>query len=143
MKKIASIIITLFIAFNVSACNDEQSNAKSNSENLDEQETIEVYYFHYSHRCKTCVAVEEETVKALEELYPEKMKTGEIVFKSIDMDEKTGEELAKNMKISGQTLIFIQGDERTNMTNDGFMYAATNPNKLKKKIKITVEEMLK
>ena len=104
---------------------------------------IYVYYFHYSHRCETCVAVEEESKKALNELYPTEMETGKIVFQSIDMDEKEGEELAKTMEIPGQTLIFIKKETSIDITNEGFLYAVSESEKLKSKIKETVDELLK
>ncbi len=138
MKKITSILFVLIIALNVTACNNGQSNNKEDKVTVKTDKKIEVYYFHYSHRCKTCVAVEEETKKALNELYPKEMKSGTITFQSIDMDEEEGEQLAEKMQISGQTLIFIQDNKKLNLTNDGFMYAVTNPDKLKSKIKKTV-----
>ncbi len=138
MKKLTSILFVLIIALNVTACNNGQSNNKEDKVTVKTDKKIEVYYFHYSHRCKTCVAVEEETKKALNELYPKEMKSGTITFQSIDMDEEEGEQLAEKMQISGQTLIFIQDNKKVNLTNDGFMYAVTNPDKLKSKIKKTV-----
>ncbi len=138
MKKLISIIIALTLALNITACNNSQKkDSDSTSDKI--EKTIKVYYFHYSHRCRTCVAVEQETKKALGELYPEKIKTGKISFQSIDMDEPEGEKLAEKMKISGQTLIFVQNDKTKNLTNDGFMYAVTNPEKLKTKIKQAIE----
>ena len=71
------------------------------------------------------------------------MKSGEIIFKSVNLDEAEGEKLAKKIKISGQTLLFTKGSQKTNLTNDAFMYATTKPEKLKAKIKKTVDKMLK
>jgi len=142
MKKLTSILFVLIIALNVTACNTTQSNDNEEKTAVKTDKKIKVYYFHYSHRCKTCVAVEEETKKALKELYPKEVKSGAIIFHSINMDKKEGEQLAEKMQISGQTLIFIQDNKKINLTNDGFMYAVTNPGKLKTKIKQTIVNFL-
>ncbi len=146
MKKIGIALIVLIFAFGILACNNsETENNKSEKNNtlITQTDDLIVYYFHTSHRCETCVAVEDETKKALNELYPEKMKSDEISFKSIDMDEKEGEELSKAMEISGQTLIFIKSDKKIDLTNEGFLYAVSTPEKLKSKIKETVDELIK
>lgn len=96
---------------------------------------VEVYYFHNTRRCATCQSVESVTKEALEETYPEEMKNGEIIFQSLNIEEDENEELAKELEISGQTLLFIKDGEKMDLTNDAFMYARSNPDKLKKKIK--------
>ncbi len=94
-------------------------------------------------RCNTCQAVEDVTKSILGELYPEMIKSGQITFQSLDLEDESTDELAEKNNISGQTLIFISGDQVVDMTADGFMYAGTNPDKLKEKIKKTVDEFLK
>ena len=110
--------------------------------NVENDNIIEVYYFHFSHRCATCISVEEVTRNTLIENYPEKIRSGEITFKSVDMDEKEGKELAKKMRVSGQTLLFTNDKKKTNLTNDAFLYAGTNPQKLQEKIKKTVSNLM-
>jgi hypothetical protein len=105
------------------------------------EDKIEVYYFHYERRCATCMAVENESKKALEELYPEKMKSGEIIFLSINIEEESNKPLAEKYKVDGQTLLLMKGDKQENLTNTAFMYAATKPEKLKKAIGDTIEKL--
>jgi hypothetical protein len=102
---------------------------------------IEVYYFHYERRCATCVAVEEESKKALEALYPEKMKSGEIIFLSVNLEEESNQALAGKYKVDGQTLLVTKGDKQENLTNTAFMYATTKPEKLKKAIGDSIEKL--
>ena len=140
MKNLLSVLITLFISLNISA-NDYIVRSQV-SDNEVSTEVITVYYFHASNRCKTCIALENETQKALKSLYSKKMKSGEIIFKSIDFDTPEGEKLAEKIKVNGQSLLFIKGDIRKDLTNDAFMYATTNTLKLKAKIKKTVDELI-
>jgi hypothetical protein len=101
-----------------------------------ETATIEAYYFHFTRRCATCQAVEDVSVETLKELYGDKVS-----FKSINLDEKTNTELAKKLGVEGQSLLFIKGDKKVDITNDGFLYARTDPAKFKEKIKTTVESL--
>ena len=142
MKKTTILLVLLFFVFNGFSSNNSKSSyiIKDSSKNVNK---IEVYYFHYKHRCSTCLAVEEQTRNDLIDIYPVKMNSGEITFQSVDMEEKSGEDLANKLKVKWQTLIFIHKDQRTDLTNDAFLYATTKPDKLKVKIKEIVDKMLK
>lgn len=102
---------------------------------------VEVYYFHNERRCATCVAVEDESVKALNELYPEKMKSGEITFLSVNIEDDANKALTDKFEIAGQTLLLVKGTKQENLTNTAFMYATTKPDKLKKAIGEAIEKL--
>lgn len=104
---------------------------------------IEVYYFHFTRRCMTCQNVENVSKKAVETLYPEQVKKGEITFQSVNLDEKEGEAIGAKYKIEGQTLIIISGDKKVDLTDKGFLYANNNPEKLKAEIKKAIDGMIK
>ena len=104
---------------------------------------IEVYYFHFTRRCMTCQNVEKVSKNAVETLYPEKVKGGQVSFQSINLDEKTGEAIGAKYKIEGQTLIVIAGDKKVDLTEKGFLYANDSPDKLKAEIKKAVDGFLK
>ena len=104
---------------------------------------IEVYYFHFTRRCMTCTNVENESRKAVEALYPEQVKKGEITFKSVNLDEKEGEAIGAKYKIEGQTLIIISSDKKVDLTDKGFLYANNSPEKLKAEIKKVIDGMIK
>ncbi len=104
---------------------------------------VDVYYFHFSRRCATCLKVEKVTRESLESLFPDQVKKGEIAFQSINLDEEEGENLGEKYGIEGQTLVVICGDNRVNLTDKGFLYANSRPEKLKAEIKAAVEEVQK
>lgn len=106
-------------------------------------EKVDVYYFHFTRRCQTCLNVERVAKEAVETLYPEQVKKGQINFQSINLDEKEGANLGKKCKVEGQTLIVICGDKRIDLTDKGFLYANGNPDKLKEEIKKAIEEVQK
>lgn len=125
MKK----LITLFSLITLFATTLAQAQSPDAS-------VIEAYYFHFTNRCVTCQSVEKVSGDALKEL-----SGGKIVLKSINLDEKGNEALAKRLAIEGQTLLVVKGTKKVELTNDGFMYARTNPEKLKEKIKTAVESL--
>ncbi len=104
---------------------------------------IEVYYFHFSARCVTCKTVEAETKKDLETLYPEKVKSGAISFRAVNLEDASGKEIAERLKISGQNLLLVKGSQKINITNEGFLYAVSNPEKFKSIIRTKVDGLLK
>jgi hypothetical protein len=144
MKKFIILFSLVVLITTTSAqapcCNKSILSANSAQQTALAQNTeaiaIEAYYFHFTRRCVTCQSVEKVTADALKELYGDK-----IVLKSINLDEKGNEALAKKLAIQGQTLLVVNGTKRVELTNDGFMYARTNPEKLKEKIKSAIESL--
>jgi len=132
MKSYSYLFVFLLL---IGATNIQAKSTSANEEQNITAATVEVYYFHNTRRCATCKAVESVTKETLEETYPEEMKNGEIIFQSLNIEEDENEALAKELEISGQTLLFIKDGEKKDLTNDAFMYARSNPDKLKKKIK--------
>ena len=85
---------------------------------------IEVYYFHFTRRCPTCVAVESESKKDLSILYPEQFKKGMITFKSINLDEKGNEAIAKTCQASAKVFwLLAVKKEQTLLQKDSCMPA--------------------
>ena len=143
MKKLVNALFILIFAMNATVHTSSQSNENLiSNDSIEKVKKIEVYYFHYTRRCATCREVENVTKSILEELYPEDMKTGEITFITVDIEEKINEKLSEKYQVSGQTLLFVNGSETVNLTNKGFMYARSNPDKLKEEIKKTVDDLL-
>lgn len=97
---------------------------------------VEVYYFHATHRCETCMAVEEVTKEALKQYYGD-----QIVFKSINSEKDKNNPLIQKYKVSGQTLLITKGNKSEDLTNFAFMNARTRPDNLKAKIKETIDKM--
>jgi DNA-binding XRE family transcriptional regulator len=139
MKNLVLVLaIALASIFNFSA--KAQSTEDQSTSTVTKTADIEVYYFHNTRRCATCNAVEQVTRETLEEGYPEQMKSGVISFQSLNIEEGETEALAKKLGVSGQTLLIVKGDKKTDLTNDAFMYARTKPDKLKEKVKNAIDQ---
>lgn len=98
---------------------------------------VKAYYFHNAIRCETCKTVEAEAKADMQELYGAKVS-----FLALNLEEKSTQELAEKLKVSGQTLLVVKGDQKVNLTNVGFLYAVTNPEKFKAIIKDIVDPLV-
>ena len=78
---------------------------------------VEAYYFHFTSRCETCRTVEAEAKADIQNLYG-----GQVSFRAINLDDASSKAIAEKLKISGQTLLIVKGDQKINLTNEGFLY---------------------
>ena len=136
MKAIKLILIALIFSTSFYSCSSEPKATKSD-EVIVKTTDIEVVYFHNERRCETCLAVEEVTREAIKEYYQNK-----ISVKDYSLEDEKGEELANQLKVSGQALLILKGDKRIDLTTDAFMNARTNPDELKKLIKENIDVLL-
>jgi len=98
---------------------------------------VEAYYFHNTARCTTCKTVETEAKADLESLYG-----NQVTFKALNLEDEATKPIAEKLQVSGQTLLIVKGDQKINLTNEGFLYAVTKPAKLKSIIKAKVDPLL-
>ncbi len=102
-----------------------------------DKEKVQAYYFHNATRCSTCKTVEAEAKTNLKELYGDRVS-----FQALNLEDKATREIAKKLKVSGQTLMVVNGEKQVNLTNEGFLYVITNPNKFKSVIKEKVDPLM-
>ncbi len=145
MKKLISTI-SFILFMGIITVSAQQSkvataskSAKSTAAQAETQKTSDVkaYYFHATRRCATCEAVEAVTKEALKEYYGNK-----VPFESINNDEEKNSALVAKYKISGTSLLIVNEDKTVDLTNDAFLNARTKPEKLKSKIKSTIDSMM-
>ena len=141
MKKLISLSVVMLFVLSFFSVNSLAADKKTKTA-VSKTAKVEVYYFHYTRRCITCNAVENVTKEAIAEMYPAQFKKGLITFKSINLDEKENEAIAKKCLAEGQALLFIAKGKRIDLTDKGFMYAKNSPDKLKTEVKKTVDSML-
>lgn len=103
---------------------------------------VAVYYFHLSSRCATCKTIEAEAKKNIETLYASQVKTGTVSFTAINVQESPGKEVGAKLGVNSQTLLIVKGDQKINITNEGFLYAVSKPEKFKEIIKEKIDPLL-
>ncbi len=112
-------------------------NAQTQKKETSAANRIEAYYFHNASRCVTCKTVEAEAKADLESLYG-----SQVTFKALNLEDDATKPIAKKLAVSGQTLLIVKGTQKINLTNEGFLYAVTNPKKFKSIIKAKVDPLL-
>lgn len=132
MRKFITILAILLIGIMTGSAQTAQKETSVNTSG-----NIEAYYFHFNTRCVTCRAVEAQAKADIESLY-----SGKITFKAVNLDEASSKAIADKLGISGQTLIIVKGEKKIILTNEGFMYATTNPAKFKSIIKQKVDNLI-
>jgi hypothetical protein len=129
------IFLLLFAGISSQSYAQETKQEQKKSSSIDAR--VEVFYFHYSRRCATCNAVEAVSRDLVKEYENE-----QIVFDHFNMDEKAAEEKGKSLDVFGQTLLILGNDQRLDVTNEAFMMAKSNPDKLKKFLKKKIDSLL-
>jgi hypothetical protein len=103
---------------------------------------VEVYYFHMTTRCITCKTVEAEARKNVEMLYSEQVKAGKISFTALNLEEATGKSVSEKLGVNSQTLLIVKGDQKINITNEGFLYAVSQPQKFTEVMKSKIDPLI-
>jgi len=135
------VLLLLAAVVPLLSCNVRTNGQVAAAEAVSEDK-IEAYYFHLTSRCVTCKTIEAQAKENLETLYPEQVNEGIITFTSINIEEEDGKAIADKLGVSGQALLLVKGEQKINLTNEGFMYAVAKPEKLKEIIKEKVDGLL-
>jgi hypothetical protein len=131
MKTVKSILLSITVVLFVFAVSAETSVSTKT-----EGDKTEVYYFHNTRRCPTCMAIEKETKKVLKEQpYADAKENGDLVFKSYNAEDSANKKLVKKLGVTGSSLIIVKGDKTIDLTSKGFMYALKQPEKLQEAIR--------
>jgi hypothetical protein len=136
------LLISFALLIIASACDSQSPKKVNTAEDTSSSDKIEAYYFHFTARCTTCRTIEAKAKENLEILYPNQVKQGLITFQSVNLEEASSKPLAEKLGVSGQTLLLVKGDQKINLTNEGFMYAVVKPEKFKEIINEKVDGLL-
>jgi hypothetical protein len=140
MKKTAIVLLTgMILASLVAITPSGHVAARPMAETIGPK--VEVYYFHYSRRCAACRNVENESKRIVETLYADLVEKGEVVFASINLEEQENHALAERCGATGQSLLVISGEERIDITSQGFMHAR-NSERYEQEIKKVIDPLL-
>ncbi|GAB6269431.1 MAG: nitrophenyl compound nitroreductase subunit ArsF family protein [Smithella sp.] len=74
-----------------------------------------VYYFHGNYRCPSCMTIERYTRESVEVTFAKELKSGQIEFKSINVDLPANSHYVKDYKLYTKSVIIsdvIQGQEQ-------------------------------
>lgn len=145
MKKLIPVVAVVAIAaaaFAILAFRGGDPRVEEKADGFS-KDKVEVFYFHLTRRCVTCQAVENVARDAVKELYPAEVEKGTVVFRTLNIEDKSSEADAKRVNATGQCLLLVSGDTRIDLTSEGFMNARNSPEKLREEIKKAIDPLLK
>ena len=145
-------ILVSFIDF---SCNQGAQNHDNNSDSTtmtnqlaqNPNLKLQIYYFHATHRCKTCNGIENNVKKVLDDNYKEQIAKGIIDLKVLCVDDEANKALVEKYEAAGASLHLVKienGVEKDNdLTEYAFSYSSNEPGLFLKGINDTIQYFLK
>lgn len=69
-----------------------------------------IYYFHVHRRCPSCRNMEAAAQKAISDGFPSAMKDGELVWRTIDIEDAANRHFTSEYQISWNSLVLVKFD---------------------------------
>lgn len=138
------VLLILTLCMGLVACSGRKQGSVAENQRA-KQNVVEVLYFHGAQRCATCMAIERNSKKLVETAYAEPLKSGKLVFRSVDITKE--EALAERYEVSWSSLILVDYDKNgkesaINLTEFAFGNARTAPDKFKHGLSEQITKML-
>lgn len=70
-----------------------------------QKDVLTVYYFHGTQRCMTCNKIEQMAREAIHTKFAEAMDNGQIVFRSVNVDEAANEHFIRDFQLVTRTVV--------------------------------------
>ena len=83
---------------------DSQTVQTENGASTVREDKVEVFVFHSTNRCTSCETIGMWTGETVNEYYQDKIQTGKIEFREINIDLSENKALARKFKASGSSL---------------------------------------
>lgn len=140
MKRLFAIGIVLLSLMGCGSRNAQKSTESTSETNSDA--AVEVFIFHAAQRCATCKAIDAVVAEVLENDFSDDVKDGKIVLRDVDGSKPENSPLVEKYEVYSTSLLMDAGGTVTNLTNDAFQYARSNPDKLKEILRANISKAL-
>ena len=140
MKRLFAIGIVLLSLMGCGSRNAQKSTESTSETNSDA--AVEVFIFHAAQRCATCKAIDAVVAEVLENDFSDDVKDGKIVLRDVDGSKPENRPLVEKSEVYSTSLLMDAGGTVTNLTNDAFQYARSNPDKLKEILRANISKAL-
>lgn len=74
--------------------------------NSSQTNKVQVFLFHATRRCSTCIAIGRFTGETVNERFQSELKSGQVEFREINIDLSENKELAQKFQAGGSALYF-------------------------------------
>ncbi|PIT95231.1 hypothetical protein COT98_00640 [Candidatus Falkowbacteria bacterium CG10_big_fil_rev_8_21_14_0_10_39_9] len=123
---------------------NEDGTAKTVSVKDTIADKVQVFNFHSTQRCTTCIAIGKLSGETVEEYYQRELRDGKIEVREINIDLPENKELAEKFQASGSALkINAIYDGQDHITEDTAVWRLTsNPEQFKSYLKNKIDKLL-
>ena len=96
----------VYMSFNTNKAASEQKSSDKTAQVQKSKpaEKIQVFLFHATQRCSSCIAIGKFAKETVEQKFPEEIKSGKIEFREINIDLPENKEVATKFKAAGSSL---------------------------------------
>jgi len=102
MKKSVYLISVLILIISGLSINSAISKNKT------QKNYVKVVYFHGDYRCATCFKLEKYSYKVLDKYFAKEMKSGKVVWASINVDKDKNEHYVDEFNLYNKSLIIMK-----------------------------------
>lgn len=143
-KSIIILMAAILSTATISACSGN-TTAETSTETINtiDASHVEIIYFHGKQRCKTCVAIEQETKALVEGELAQQVKDGKVKFRIVDISTEEGKKLAAKYKVTFSSLFVVSSKGAEDLTRFAFANARSNPKEFRKELKNKVVKTIK
>ena len=124
MKQKMSILFVVFLLF-VSCAKTESTEQVAQKNDVAK---VTVYYFHGKQRCPTCVSIQQVAQSAVDTFFA---NNEDVRFVEVDFSVKKNDALAEKYEVAFSSLIIATADAYSDITDQAFALATSNPEQLK------------
>lgn len=113
-SSIGVVLLFIFAVIKPFPSKDESVLAKQTQQPIPSQtitttlpsgsEKIEVFVFHATQRCISCINIGKYAKAVIEEKFPAELKSGKITFREVNIDLPENYKMAQDYKVSGSAL---------------------------------------
>ncbi len=114
IKTIVTVMLILFVVVSVGymlVTGGSSGSSSSQTAGMDGRtppQQVIAYYFHGTKRCKTCLQIEASAKETIELTFPDELKDGNLVWKSVDFDEPANEHYATDYQLASASLVLVE-----------------------------------
>ncbi|MCT4579797.1 MAG: nitrophenyl compound nitroreductase subunit ArsF family protein [Flavobacteriales bacterium] len=144
--KTIQIFTAIILSLTLFSCGNSPKETAKASTVIDANiSKIEVLDFHSTHRCMTCNAIEANTKYTLDTYFADELKTDQISFATINIDEPENEAITEKFEAYGTSLFLnvIHNGSETLIDLTDFAFAKGNEKEVfSNELKTRLEEEL-
>ena len=144
MKK---ILWGFMLCVGLAACKNRETVRTVAMSEEQQRDRVEVLYFHGAKRCVTCMAIEEQAQKVVEEQFARQVRDSSLVFNVVDLSNPDNKELAAKYGVAWSSLFITRWregkDSTENLTLNAFAKARSAPEAFQKELIRKIETWLR